>query len=140
MFPARPIRDEGAVSSYKPRDLDLLVNHPPDSTLAAMSPVPVPMTTQAVSASTPLIRVANWDGTSRDIKQALTAAFDAKDYLDCIKNLRARNIEPLSYIDSLDKVTPCLILGGTLNSPRFGDRSSIAFEPTRVYKSDVYER
>lgn len=105
-----------------------------------MSPVLVPMTTQAVSASIFLIRVVNWDGTSQDIGQALIAAFDANDYLDCVKNLRAQNIEPLSYIDSLDKVGSCSILEGTPDSPRFDDRSSITFEPTQFYKSDAYER
>lgn len=77
-----------------------------DNMQAAMSPVPVPAptTTQAVSASIYLVKIANWDGTSQDIKQVLTTAFDARDYLDCIKDLRARNIEPLSYINNLDKV------------------------------------
>ena len=55
------------------------------------------------------MKVANWDGESRDIGQALTAAFQADDYLECIKNLRARKIEPLSYINNLDKVSSCSI-------------------------------
>jgi len=84
-----------------------------------MSSVTVQMTTQAVSASISLARVVNWDGTSRDLRQILTAAFDAKDYPDCIKNLKAQDIEPLSYIDSLDKVGSCSTLEGTFDSLRF---------------------
>ena len=101
--------------------------------------IPVPTTSQAVSTLISLIKAVDWDGTSQDIKQVLTAAFDAEDYLDCIKNLRVRNIEPLSYIDGLDKVGSCSILEGTLDSPRFCNRSSTTFEPTRVYESDAYE-
>ena len=106
-----------------------------------MSSIPVPKTTQAVSASTSLIKIAAWDGTSHDIKQVLTSAFDATDYLDCIKNLRERNIDPLSYINNLDKVSSYpIFVEGALDPPRFGDRSSTAFEATQVYKSDAYER
>lgn len=63
------------------------------------------MTAKSTSASIFLQKIANWDGTSQDINQALTTAFEADDYRDCIKNLRARDIEPLSYINSLDKVS-----------------------------------
>jgi len=101
---------------------------------------PVPTATQVVSASTSLIKVVGWDGTSQDIKQELTAAFDAKDYLDCIKNLRAQNIEPLSYINSLDKVGSCPTSEGTPDSPRFPDRLLTAFESIQIYGSDAYER
>ena len=52
------------------------------------------------------MKLSKWAGTSQDISQVLTAAFEADDYLECIKDLRARNIEPLSYINSLDKVSP----------------------------------
>lgn len=72
--------------------------------LAATSSGTVQMTTQAVSASISLAKIVNWDGKSRDIRQTLTDTFDAEDYLSCIKNLKAQDIEPLSYIDSLDKV------------------------------------
>jgi len=72
-------------------------------------PIPVPGTSRVVSAKIRLTRVVDWDGASQDIKQVLTAAFEAKDYLDCIKNLRAQNIDPLSYINSLDKVGSPLI-------------------------------
>ena len=81
------------------------------------------MTTDAVSALTSLLAIVNWDGTSQDIEQALTTAFDAEDYRDCIKDLRGRNIEPLSYINSLDKVR-----SHSIRSPRAWfttDRSQI---------------
>jgi len=58
------------------------------------------------SASIFLRKVANWDGKSRDIDTALTAAFDAKDYPECIKDLRALRIDPSSYINNLDTVSP----------------------------------
>ena len=35
----------------------------------------------------------------------LTAAFEAEGYLGCIENLRAGEIDPLSYVNSLDKVS-----------------------------------
>ena len=35
----------------------------------------------------------------------LAAAFEAGDYLDCVKNLRTLNINPLSYINKLDEVS-----------------------------------
>jgi len=77
-------------------------------------PIPVLAATQAVSAANYLIKIVDWDGTSQDIEQVLTAAFDAKDYLECIKDLRARNIEPLSYINSLDKIIDGLSIDSDL--------------------------
>jgi len=71
----------------------------------SIRPVPVAMTTRAVSASISLIKVVNWDGRSQDIYLVLTTAFEAEDYLDCIRNLRERNIDPVSYINNLDKVS-----------------------------------
>ena len=59
----------------------------------------------AISASSSLIKIANWDGESQGISHTLTAAFGADDYLECIKDLRVREIDPLSYIDNLDKVS-----------------------------------
>ena len=50
------------------------------------------------------MEVANWDGESQDIDQALAAAFGADDYPECIKDLQAKNIDPSSYINNLDKV------------------------------------
>ena len=53
--------------------------------------------------------IANWDGKSQGIVQVLAGAFEAGDYLDCVKNLRALNINPLSYINKLDEVSSYLI-------------------------------
>ena len=75
-----------------------------------MSPAPTANPTQAVSTSDLLNKVVRGNGSPHEIKQVLNAAFDAKDYLDCITNLRARNIDPLSYINSLDKVCSCLVI------------------------------
>lgn len=107
-IPARPIRNQGCQNgahiSLDTHSRRLITS--PDNVPAPIPPAPAVMTTQAVSASISLIKVINWDGTSQDINQVLTAAFDAEDYLDCIKNLRERNIDPLSYINRLDKVSP----------------------------------
>ena len=59
---------------------------------------------RTISASVSLAEVANWNGESQDIGRILITAFGAEDYLDCIKNLQARDIDPLSYINNLDKV------------------------------------
>jgi serine/threonine protein kinase len=63
-----------------------------------------------LSAANFLKKVADWDGNSPDIDQTLAAAFEADDYLDCIKDLKAQNIEPLSYVNGLDKVSSYSIL------------------------------
>jgi len=69
------------------------------------------------SASVLLMKISNWtSGTSQDVSQVLVAAFEAGDYLDCIKDLRARNIEPVSYINSLDKVGPHSVLKHRIRS------------------------
>ncbi|KAF9642298.1 kinase-like protein [Thelephora ganbajun] len=67
-------------------------------------PLPVAVTTDTVSASISLKKIVNWDGKSQDIDQALTIAFEADDYLNYIKNLKALDIDPLSYINNLDKI------------------------------------
>lgn len=67
--------------------------------------IPALVTPQPTSTLISLMKVVRWDGISEDINQVLTAAFEAEDYLDCIKNLWIQNIDPLSYINSLDKVT-----------------------------------
>lgn len=74
--------------------------------------MPLGTTTHDRTTSTSILlkKVVNWDGKSQDIYQALTAAFGAKDYLHSIKNLQAHDIEPLSYIDGLDKVCVIMIL------------------------------
>ena len=79
---------------------------------AAIPPVPAATATEAASASVFLDKVARWDRSSPGIKEVLNAAFRAKDYLECIKDLRAKNINPQSYLDNLDVVSSCLILGG----------------------------
>ena len=71
--------------------------------------LPTATTARVVPASTPLYEIANWDGQSQDIVQVLTTAFEAEDYPHCIKNLAAQGIEPLSYINSLNKVRTHLI-------------------------------
>ena len=76
-----------------------------------MSPVPETMATQVVSTSDLLNTIAHWNGSPHDIEQVLNATFDANDYLDCIRNLRTQNIDPLLYIDSLDKVSSFSIYG-----------------------------
>ena len=64
-----------------------------------------PVAAQAVSTSTSLMKVVEWDGMSQDINQVLATTFEAEDYLDCIKNLQTWNIDPQSYINNLDKVS-----------------------------------
>lgn len=66
------------------------------------------------SASVHLMSIVNWDGKSPGIKQTLAAAFQAANYLDCIRNLHAREIEPLLYINNLDKVIDTLPVGSDL--------------------------
>ena len=63
------------------------------------------------SASIFLKKIADWDGEIQDIDihQTLTDAFKAPDYLYCIKNLKAHDVDPLSYINNLDKVSSCSI-------------------------------
>ena len=71
------------------------------------------MTTQADSTSDLLNKVANWDRwRPHDISQVLNAAFDANDYLDCIRDLWARNIDPFLYIENLDMVSSFSVFGG----------------------------
>ena len=71
---------------------------------------PVTTTSHSLSASISLLKVANWDGTSQGIAQTLTAAFEADDYPYLVKNLKELDIDPQSYIDSLDKVSSYPIL------------------------------
>ena len=53
------------------------------------------------------MKIISWHGKSRDIEQVLITALEADDYLDCIKDLKAQGVDPLSYIENLDKVSPC---------------------------------
>jgi hypothetical protein len=79
-------------------------------TLGATPPVPAMATGRSLPAAIFLRIVADWDGNSPGIDLVLTAAFGADGYLDCIKDLKAQNIDPLSYINSLDKVSSYPIL------------------------------
>ena len=64
------------------------------------------MTSQTVPAPLWLENLVNWDKNCPDTDQVLTAAFEAEDYLECIKDLKKRGVEPKSYINSLDNVCP----------------------------------
>ena len=75
-----------------------------EKTLVAIPPVEMTNLAASEAMSEFLDKVIRWDASPQDIKQVLTAAFNANDYRDCIANLRERNIEPLSYINNLDKV------------------------------------
>jgi len=92
------------------------------------------------SASIFLMKVANWDGRSQEIHEALTAAFETKDYLECLKDLRARQIEPQLYINNLDKVSPYSIPKRLARFMTIGNRSLTAFRPTPNSGDDAYER
>ena len=72
---------------------------------SAMPPASVIPTGHLLPAATFLRKVAEWDGNSPNIDQVLTAAFEADDYLDCVNDLEAQNVDPLLYINSLDKVS-----------------------------------
>ena len=72
--------------------------------------VPATTTGHLHSAAKFLSDVAKWDGTSQGIIRTLTTAFEADDYGDHIKNLKALNITTQSYIDNLDKVDSYPIL------------------------------
>ena len=76
-----------------------------------MPPVPETMATQVVSTSDLLNKIAHWDGSPHDVEQVLNAAFDSIDYPECISDLRTQNIDPLLYINSLDKVSSFSIFG-----------------------------
>ena len=72
--------------------------------------VPATAISKIVPAPIWLNEVINLDWESPDASHVLTTAFEAEDYLDCIENLRERGIDPISYINSLDKVCKILIL------------------------------
>ena len=97
-------------------------------------------TVESDSASNSLIKVANWDGRSQEIHKALTAAFEAKDYLECINDLRALQIDPSPYINNLDTVSPHSVPKHLVRFVTIGDRSSTAFRPTQSLGDDAYER
>jgi len=140
-FPARPIRNgrDDAHISLETHGRWLIETTSPDIMPGATSPDPV-ATGESASASKFLRKVANWDGRSQEIHQALTAAFDATDYLECIKDLRAIRIEPQLYINNLDKVSPYSIPKRLVRFITIGDRSLTASRPTPNSGDDAYER
>ena len=69
------------------------------------NPLPLAMASHKDSASISLRKIADWDGESQDIYEVVTAAFEAPDYLSCIKDLQAVGINAKTYINSLDKVS-----------------------------------
>ena len=87
---------------YKPTLL--IVTPPPDTMRDELPPLPLTMTSQPYSASISLKAIADWDGSSQAIYGVLATVFEAPDYLDCIKYLSKRGIDPESYINNLDKV------------------------------------
>ena len=99
------------------------------------------MTAHPISASVSLMEVVNWDGESQDTARVLASAFDADDYLDCINDLQRRNIEPLLYIDGLDKVgslsaTPRLVDNNLLTDHR---HASTRFGATKTMHTSAKE-
>lgn len=101
---------------------------------------PTPGSPRVTSAMVPLMKVVNWDGTSQDIEQALASAFEAEDYLDCVKNLGTQDVQSRSYINILDKVSSCPTpKRRTLNTGIY-DRSSIRLQLIQTCESDAYER
>ena len=94
-----------------------MINHvsrpsPPDTiTMTPGATPPATVDSQKLSASIWLNKVISWDGERSGIQRALKSAFKAEDYEDCTGDLQARGIEPLSWIESLDKVCVHIILG-----------------------------
>ena len=74
-------------------------------TPSATPPATAVATGHQLHAAAFLRKIADWDGNSWDVDQMLIAAFEADDYLDCVNDLKAQNIDPLSYINSLDEVS-----------------------------------
>lgn len=89
---------------------DLVAEHWPfanalPGTPSLKSLKPFTMSAESASASVSLKKIVDWDGSSQDIHQALITAFEANDYQSCIKDLEAHGIEPLAYVNGLDKVS-----------------------------------
>jgi hypothetical protein len=70
------------------------------------------------SASDHLTLVSENKVSPQDAQQVLIAAFTAKDYIHCIKNLKERKIDPQAYIDGLDRVSsrPQILMKNTLTA------------------------
>ena len=77
------------------------------------------------SASAHLARISKKEVPPQDAQGVLTAAFTAHDYIECIENLRRRQIDPQAYIDGLDKVSsrlPILVEIMLTSRPTSGDK------------------
>lgn len=70
------------------------------------------------SASVHLSLISNNNVPPHDAQKVLIAAFRAKDYLSCIKNLDKWKIDPQAYIDGLDQVRsrPFILRRNTLTA------------------------
>ena len=62
------------------------------------------MTSPTVTAPLWLENIVNWGKNCPNTDQVLTTAFEAEDYLECIKDLWKRGVDPLSYINNLGNV------------------------------------
>ena len=56
------------------------------------------------SASSHLSLISQKKVPPQNAREVLTAAFEADDYADCIKNLAGWEIDPQAYVDGLDQV------------------------------------
>lgn len=90
-------------------------------------------------AATYLAKVADWDGVSQDVREALASAFEANDYSACIKDLSAKGIRPMPFINNLNKVGSHPISKRLARLIAIGDRSLKTFRMTRL-GDNAYER
>jgi len=140
---ARPIRiayDDAHINPETYGRCLIIPPPPPDTTLAATSSIPVMTTVEPISAAISLTKVANWDGKSQEIREVLITAFDADDYLECIEDLGAQHIEPLSYINNLDKVGLSSISNRLARFITIGGRSLTRFRTTQNLGDDACGR
>ena len=98
---------------------------------------PVDPDLHTLSASIFLKEIADWDGKSEEIDRTLIAAFEADSYLKCIPDLWPQDIEPLSYINNLDKVSPYPFQRRHLVHD-VSARLLIASQPIQNYENDPY--
>ena len=70
------------------------------------------------SASSHLSLISQRKVSPQNAREVLTAAFEADDYADCIRNLTGWEIDPQAYIDGLDLVRPLpLMFAGAMLTP-----------------------
>ena len=103
------------------------------------SPIPTTTTVESISTAISLTKVANWDGKSQEIHKKLITAFGAKDYTECIRNLRAQQIEPRLYINNLDKVSSYSIPKRLARFITIGGRSLTVSRPTQTLGDGAFE-